>query len=125
MEPLEEELTLPFSARRHHRLGKQLYSFGDRGRRTFDVALPRDVYAPAGFDEPFGVLPVTFYIPGELCLPEFGIGRRCRAVFAVGVPMPETAMYEHGQPVLGQNDVRTSGKLGYVQSKPEPHCVHS
>jgi hypothetical protein len=83
-----------------------------------DAALPDNRDSPTAIDKRRRTPPVALNVRLELATPEVGASSRSRCELAVGVPMPEAPMYQDGQSVLRQHDVRTSRQIPAMENVP-------
>ena len=84
--------------------------------RLFQLALPDDDHAPAFSLQLSPDFLIPLLVPGNLCLPKFGVGLWDSIILTVLVAMPKTAVHEDGRPVFGQNDIWRPGKTIIIYS---------
>lgn len=100
--------------------------FFDVSREFFQITLG-NLASPDYHDSPSQAFKcmtcsrVSFDVLRKFLLPEFRIGLRRCCVSATLMPMPETAMYENGDPISRKHQVRFSRQFGMKSvAKPSP-----
>lgn len=78
---------------------------------------------PTQRDELRHIPPVSPDVSSELLPPELLPRLWRRGQPTAWVPMPEAAMDEDDDLVLGKNDVRTTGKVAAIEPEPEARSV--
>ena len=86
-------------------------------------ALPNCEDIPSERQQPFHRLEVTPSVIFELLEPTGGVGGGYGGAVTSWMPMPETAVDEDAEAVLGQNDVRLAGQVRAMQPKSVSHGV--
>ena len=86
------------------------------------LAFPDLANAPAKYTELQHYLAITLDIALKLCVPEFGIARRCRRLVAA-MAMPEAALDLYDCPMLGKHEVGLAWQFRCMKSIAEAPCV--
>jgi hypothetical protein len=85
------------------------------------LALPHNDCPPVELPQVLLMLLITRGVALQLGQPPFATVRRCRAVFAAAMPMPEAAMDENGRFVSREDDVGLSRQILHMEPKPKAH----
>ncbi len=91
--------------------------------QVFRLALPDHHNSPAESLERGNVLPVPLNVLVELVLPKLLIRRGSSGSPALEVSMPEAAVNEYDFLVFRQADIRVSGEVSTMNSKPIAHFM--
>jgi len=87
-----------------------------RGICSGESTFPDDRNAPTDPAKSCDRFGVTRDIALELLLPEYGVGLRSGRVSTSRVVVPVASMNEEGDPVAGEDDIRTSRKSSHVKA---------
>ena len=87
------------------------------------LAFPHNDLLPASFLECGRNLGVTFFISSELLGPEFQIALWCVSQRAAPMPVPEAAVDIDRGAIFRQHDIRSTGHVFAIQSKPIAETV--
>jgi hypothetical protein len=87
------------------------------------LTFPHNYMLPASFLECVRNFGVTFFIPGELLVPEFQIALWCVGKRATLMPVPEAPVNIDCGAIFRQNDIGSTGYVFAIQSKPIPEIV--
>src|SRR6266403_4542516 len=97
-------------------LQKALHSLfhGDRIRQ---LAFPDHAHPPFVSSQPRDVAKIAKTIRSQFRQPEAELGFRkpCKGATSAGMTMPKAPMHENDFPLLGENDIRLSRKVGNVE----------
>ena len=64
-------------------------------------------------------------VPRDLRIPELAVALRLSRISAPFMPMPETAVHHHRDPVFGQRQIRPSRQFSLLQPESEPTCMQA
>lgn len=87
------------------------------------LTFPHNDLLPASFLECARNFGVTFFIPGELLVPEFQIALWCVGKGAALMPVPEAAVNIDRGSIFRQHDIGSTGYVLAIQSKPIAEIV--
>jgi hypothetical protein len=88
-------------------------------RRSFETAFPDNADSPAQSAKISTTGPISNYVSLKLPRPIFNVGRGGSTALAFIVTMPKAALYEYREFGCRKNNVRTTRKIGPMQTKAE------
>lgn len=96
---------------------------GDQRRLRARSAFPDRRNAPPRMEQTFPGVGVSTDVTLELRSPEFRPRRRGRCEAAARMPVPEASVHEDGCVMSREDDVRSAGEAGDIQSIPEARSM--
>ena len=87
------------------------------------LTLPNSQYLPSHSLEFLSHLDVAGYVVTEFIVPEVDSAFRCISIWAIRMPVPETAVYEKNRMILRQNYIGCTGERPDVETESIAHSM--